>query len=253
MVAVGLSYVCRLRLSQGDLGAAAEAGEASLEMCRQHDELFVRGAVLNNLSETRRRQGTLDQAEALGREGAAGQHALGSRRGLSQLVETLAWMAADRGDDARAATLLGYAQRLRESLMLALLAVHQARHDACEQAARGRLGDAAFARAFERGATMADAEAIADVLEQVPAAPAAASPPSTANRPANVLTRRELEIARLIAGGLTSQQIAARLFISERTVTTHVTNMLNKLGLTSRIQLARWVSEAPEPGQARGT
>jgi DNA-binding NarL/FixJ family response regulator len=56
------------------------------------------------------------------------------------------------------------------------------------------------------------------------------------------LTRRELEIPNLIAEGLTSQQIAARLFISERTVTTHVTNMLNKLGLSSRIQLATWVA-----------
>ena len=60
------------------------------------------------------------------------------------------------------------------------------------------------------------------------------------------LSRRELEIARLIAKGLTSQQIASRLFISERTVTTHVTNMLNKLGLSSRIQLASWVAGAAD-------
>jgi DNA-binding NarL/FixJ family response regulator len=95
---------------------------------------------------------------------------------------------------------------------------------------------------------MPDEEAIAYVLEQAPAA-VAARPPSVKSRPAGSLTRRELEIARLIAEGLTSQQIAARLFISERTVTTHVTNMLNKLGLSSRIQLASWVAAAREPAR----
>ena len=48
--------------------------------------------------------------------------------------------------------------------------------------------------------------------------------------------------------GLTSQQIGARLFIPERTVTTHVTNMLNKLGLSSRIQLASWLAEKQSGG-----
>ena len=253
LVAIGFAYVCRLRLSQGDLNAAVEAGETALEMCRSHNELFARGAVLNNLAEARRRRGELEQAEALAREGAAGQHALGSRRGLSQLVETLAWMASDRGGDTRAATLLGYAQSLRDSIMLALLPVHQPRHEACERASRSRLGDAGFSKAFERGATISDAEAIAFVLERAPTLPLGTPPVSSPSRPASVLTRRELEIARLIAEGLTSQQIAARLFISERTVTTHVTNMLNKLGLNSRIQLASWVAGSHQPDAAPTT
>jgi DNA-binding NarL/FixJ family response regulator len=57
------------------------------------------------------------------------------------------------------------------------------------------------------------------------------------------LTPRQLEIARLIAADLTNRQIADRLFLSERTVETHVTNMLNKLGLNSRVQLSRWLAE----------
>ena len=142
-VAVGMSYVCLIRLSQGDLEAAVEAGEKALEMCRRHDELFVPGIILGNLAEARRPRGELEQAEVLAREGAAGQHALGSRRGLALLVEPLAWMASDRGADAHAATLLGCAQSLRESIMVALLPVHLARHEACERAARERLGEAA--------------------------------------------------------------------------------------------------------------
>ena len=251
-VAVGTGWVCRIRLSQGDLDAAVEPGESALAMCRSHDELFLRGIILSNMAEVRRRRGELDQAEALAREGAAGQHALGSRRGLAMLVETLAWMASDRGADVRAATLLGHAHHLRESIMVALLPVHQDRHLACEQTARGRLGEAAFARAFDGGVTMPDGEAIAFVLDKARARPAARSTTAD-NRLASILTRRELEIARLIADGLTSQQIAARLFISERTVTTHVTNMLNKLGLSSRVQLAGWVSEAGAAAQGQGT
>ncbi len=55
------------------------------------------------------------------------------------------------------------------------------------------------------------------------------------------LSKREVEVARLIAEGLGNKQIAARLFISERTVTTHVGNILNKLGFDSRVQIASWM------------
>jgi non-specific serine/threonine protein kinase len=61
-------------------------------------------------------------------------------------------------------------------------------------------------------------------------------------KPEISLTKRELEIARLIAQEMTSRDIATKLFISERTVEAHVTNMLNKLGLNSRIELARWLN-----------
>jgi DNA-binding NarL/FixJ family response regulator len=56
------------------------------------------------------------------------------------------------------------------------------------------------------------------------------------------LSKREVEVARLIADGLANKEIAARLFISERTVTTHVGNILNKLGFGSRVQIASWIA-----------
>jgi DNA-binding NarL/FixJ family response regulator len=56
------------------------------------------------------------------------------------------------------------------------------------------------------------------------------------------LSKREVEVARLIAEGLGNKEIGARLFISERTVATHVGNILNKLGFDSRVQVASWIA-----------
>ena len=58
------------------------------------------------------------------------------------------------------------------------------------------------------------------------------------------LSKREVEVARLIAEGLGNREIGARLFISERTVTTHVGNILNKLGFDSRVQIASWIASS---------
>jgi DNA-binding CsgD family transcriptional regulator/sugar lactone lactonase YvrE len=56
------------------------------------------------------------------------------------------------------------------------------------------------------------------------------------------LTRREREVAELVADGLTSREIAAKLFISERTAEGHVEQIRNKLGFRSRAQIAAWVA-----------
>jgi len=65
----------------------------------------------------------------------------------------------------------------------------------------------------------------------------------TITRPgaASPITRRELEIAQLIAGGLSNKEIARNLFLSERTVDNHVQHLLNKLNFHSRAQIAAWV------------
>lgn len=64
-----------------------------------------------------------------------------------------------------------------------------------------------------------------------------------ARPPAVQLTDRETEVLTLIAEGHTNQQIATRLGMSERTARTHVSNILTKLGLTSRTQAALWAVE----------
>jgi DNA-binding NarL/FixJ family response regulator len=56
------------------------------------------------------------------------------------------------------------------------------------------------------------------------------------------LSARELEVAGLVAEGLTNRQIAARLVLSERTAQNHVQHILTKLGFTTRSQIAAWSS-----------
>jgi DNA-binding CsgD family transcriptional regulator len=57
---------------------------------------------------------------------------------------------------------------------------------------------------------------------------------------ADELTRREREIASLVASGLPNREIADRLFISRRTVDAHVNHIYAKLGISSRVQLTNW-------------
>ena len=60
-----------------------------------------------------------------------------------------------------------------------------------------------------------------------------------------MLTRREREIADLVATGLSNREVADRLFISKRTVDAHVEHIFSKLGISSRVQLTVWLQEQP--------
>ena len=74
-------------------------------------------------------------------------------------------------------------------------------------------------------------------------APAPASAPSQPPPALGGLTAREVEVLRLVAEGLTDAQVAARLYLSPRTVTTHLTSIYNKLGVSSRSAATRFAVE----------
>ena len=99
------------------------------------------------------------------------------------------------------------------------------------------LGTARFEAEFGTGKDLPRDGAVRLALGKP--APAAAGPGAAGD---GVLGKREADVARLVADGLTNKQIGAHLFISERTVDSHVRSILNKLGFSSRAQIAAWIA-----------
>ena len=107
-------------------------------------------------------------------------------------------------------------------------------------AVRSTLGEASFEAAWAEGRTMSPEQAMEYALEQPTAPHDDVAPAAQAG-----LTRRELEVLGLVARGMSNQQIAESLTISEHTVHRHVSNLLGKLGVSSRTAA---VAQAPQLG-----
>ncbi|MGI8758519.1 MAG: response regulator [Acidimicrobiales bacterium] len=92
----------------------------------------------------------------------------------------------------------------------------------------------AAVRAVHRGEALLDPHVIAGVMAEVAQGRASPAPGL------DDLTPRERDVLRLLGTGLSNRQLAAELFVSEKTVKTHVSNILAKLRLTDRTQAALW-------------
>lgn len=162
------------------------------------------------------------------------------------LVTNLVLIAADKGEHRRSAVLLGAADTMWTALGTDPEEVgwlSSRRRDAIA-AARGALGEVGFAEARAAGRGLSRRAAVQLALNE-------SLQPTVAPVAGNYgpLTRREAEIASLIAQGLTNKDIAAKLFIAPRTAETHVAHILAKLGFNTRAQIAGWVIRLPERAQ----
>ncbi len=191
-------------------------------------------------------QGDPVRASALGRRALGIQHALDDRWGMGRTLEVLAWAAASETRFRRAGVLLGAADRTFASIGARLCRNHRAAHDACVAAVTAALARSHEA-ALSQGRRLAPAAAVAFALsdEEVPSERSRAA--ATKSGP---LSGREREIAGLVARGLTNREIAADLYIAERTVDAHLAHILDKLALRSRTQIATWLAgpgAVPDP------
>jgi non-specific serine/threonine protein kinase len=145
------------------------------------------------------------------------------------------------GRPDRAARLHGAAEAVRRAIGQAQHPDDQAQFERHLAEVRAAAGDA-FEQLWAEGMAMGIDEAITYALstDQPPAQTPEGEPAEDRSRR---LSRREREVATLVARGLTNRQIAAELSIAERTADTHVSNILGKLGLASRAQLATWMTE----------
>lgn len=240
---VALNALCGISVARGDLNRAIEFGEQGLAMSKDRGELWVRGYLLNFLAQASWLRGDEEHAEAQARQGTICKHSADDRNGLTILLETLASMAAEGQAHQRAATLLGGAQHVRDTSSLTLIELFRPQHERSVSIAIQGLGQQSFDAGFARGRAMTIDDAVAyAVKDALPAKPTAA----VRARAFPLLTPRESEIARLVADNLSNKQIAAKLCVAERTVETHITNILNKLGLNSRNQLTQWMASLAE-------
>jgi DNA-binding CsgD family transcriptional regulator len=226
-------------LLAGDLGSADAAFGTSLATAddpwtRSH-ALWGQGLVRLAAGDPAAATGLEEQALRLMRE-------VDDRSGVALCVTALGWTAAARGDPGTAARLAGAAEAVWRSVPARLPGPLTAVDDHWTGVARGALGQQRWSTRYAEGSALGRASAIALALGEGPAVGTPTLPPS------GPLTRRQWEVADLVAQGLTDREIAARLVISPRTAESHVEQILTRLGFRSRAQIAAWTATQQRRG-----
>lgn len=234
-------------LGLGDLGRAEQKAKEGLALAQKVGDRTGTSAALYILATVSHASGDHERAKGLFEEGIALAAEMRDEANVVYYLEQLAAVAASEGSLRRAARLWGAAEALLEAIE-ATAYTHRADrslHQEQVTAARARLDETLWTGAWAEGRTMSSEQAIDYALsEKEPATPPAPmSEKRSADGRPDAITRREAEVAVLVARGLTNRRIAEKLFVSERTVDAHVRKILKKLGLRSRSQIATWTAE----------
>jgi len=156
---------------------------------------------------------------------------IGARTGVADILECLADLSCDGGSAREATRLFGAAHAIRQRIGEVRFKIYDADYEATVEAVRNALGDEDFQSAWAEGAALSTEEAIAYAQRGRGERKRTSGWGS--------LTPTERDVVRLVSEGLAKKDIATQLFVSPRTVQTHLTHVYTKLGLTSRVQLVQ--------------
>jgi DNA-binding NarL/FixJ family response regulator len=209
-----------------------------VRLARAAGDLYALEMMLLNLGSAALIAGALDEAKPLLAESLRIAHQTDDRVARFYLLGAFGCHAALSGQARLAARLLGAADTVRTEVGANVMAFLAPRLAQAAESAVAAVGAARFAAEFEAGKRLDRDAALALALGM----PAEAVVAASGDDGSGLLGKREAEVARLVADGLTNKQVGARLFISERTVDSHVRSIMNKLGFHSRAQIAAWIA-----------
>jgi predicted ATPase/class 3 adenylate cyclase/DNA-binding CsgD family transcriptional regulator len=177
-------------------------------------------------------QGEPEQAERDAHDALAIAADIQAYAGIPDTLECLGTQAGDAGSHREAARLFAAAHGIRERMGAVRFKVWDAGYQVSVAVLRDALGEQDFESAWAEGAALSTEEAIAYAQRGR----------GERKRPTSgwaSLTPTERDVVRLVSDGLANRDIATRLFVSPRTVQTHLTHVYTKLGLASRVQLVQ--------------